>query len=435
MRKITATLIKEWILLKRDPGGIALLFLMPVIMIIVMALIQDAPFKDYQELRFDLLLADNDKGKLANEIKEGFRRSKNFNIIESIDGKELNDVTIKKYLRQGKYQVGIVIPKGATAEVVNAANLIANDLSKKIGLGGAMPAREARGTAYVRIYFDPVTKPTYRASISFAIDKFVTYSCSNLLIERLSKMGISEADTSDVANAPDFQKVLQGIGVKEEMLSDSKTDRTLINSTQHNVPSWAIFGMFFIVIPIAGHMIREREDGSATRVTLIPRTWMSVSLGQILFYTLVCAVQFWCMMAIGIWFLPVMGLAKLYLGVNALLLIPVSLAISFAATSYGYFIGSVFKTINQALPLGAVSVVILSALGGLWVPIELLPEIMKKVAHLSPLNWGLDAVQNITLRKGGINDAFFHVIVLLTFGFILWGISILVNKSRRMSVQ
>lgn len=434
MRKITATLIKEWILLKRDPGGIALLFLMPVIMIIVMALIQDAPFKDYQELRFDLLLADNDKGKLATEIKEGFKKSKNFNLIERIDGKELDDAAVKKYLQQGTYQVGIIIPKGATAEVVNAANTIANDLSEMIGLGGTMPAREARSTAYIRIYFDPVTKPTYRASISFAIDKFVTYSCSSLLIERLSKMGRTEMD-SNVEKVPDFQKVLQGIGVKEEMLSDSKTDRTLINSTQHNVPSWAIFGMFFIVIPIAGHMIREREDGSATRIALIPHSWMSVSLGQILFYTLVCAVQFWCMIAIGIWFLPVLGLAKLYLGVNALLLIPVSLAISFTATSYGYFIGSVFKTINQALPLGAVSVVILSALGGLWVPIELLPEIMKKVAHLSPLNWGLDAVQNITLRKGGFSDISIYLLTLLIFGFVLWGISVLVNRSRRMSVQ
>ena len=421
-------------MLKRDPGGIALLFLMPVIMIIVMALIQDAPFKDYQELRFDLLLVDNDKGKLAEEIKRGFGKSKNFNLIEHIDGEELTDSSIKKYLQQGTYQVGIVIPKGATAEVVNAANIIANDLSRKIGLGGTLPAREARGTAYVRIFFDPVTKPTYRASISFAIDKFVTYSCSNLLIERLSKMGGTAADT-DTASAPDFQKVLQGIGVKEEMLSDNKTDRKLINSTQHNVPSWAIFGMFFIVIPIAGHMIREREDGSATRVALIPRSWLSVSLGQVLFYTLVCTVQFWCMVAIGIWFLPVIGLAKLYLGPNAWLLFPISLIISFAATCYGYFIGSVFRTINQALPLGAVSVVILSALGGLWVPIELLPKVMKKIAHLSPLNWGLDAVQNITLRKGGITDVLLHSTVLLAFGFTLWGLSTWVNRSRRMSVQ
>ena len=433
MKKITATIIKEWILLKRDLGGIALLFLMPVMMIIVMALIQDAPFKDYQELKFDLLFVDNDKGKLAEEIKIGFKKSKNFNLLENIDGKPLNDSSLKKYLKQGKYHVGIVIPKGATAEVVNAANLIANELSQKIGMGGTLPTRESRNTSYVRVFFDPVSKPTFRTSISFAIDKFVTYSCSNLLVQRLSKMGNAPDDTI-VANT-NFEKVFQGIGVKEETLDETKRDRTLINSTQHNVPSWAIFGMFFIVIPIAGHMIREREDGSATRVALIPYSWILVSLGQIFFYTLVCAIQFWCMIAIGIWFLPILGLAKLHLGINAFHLIPISLGIAFTATAYGYFIGSVFKTINQALPLGAVSVVILSALGGLWVPVELLPSIMQKIASFSPLNWGLDAVQVITLRNGTLADVIPHLSILLIFGLVLWLISISVNHSRKMSVQ
>ena len=41
-------------------------------------MVQDAPFKDYQELRFDLLLADNDHGRLADEIKFGLKQSKNF---------------------------------------------------------------------------------------------------------------------------------------------------------------------------------------------------------------------------------------------------------------------------------------------------------------------------------------------------------------------
>ncbi|HTN46884.1 MAG TPA: ABC transporter permease [Flavipsychrobacter sp.] len=433
MRKIAATITKEWILLKRDLGGIALLFLMPVMMIVVMALIQDAPFKDYQALKFDLLLVNNDKGKLADEIIEGFNKSKNFNVIQQIDGHTLNDASLKQHLKNGKYNVGIIIPEGATAEVVNAANLIANELSEKLGMGGTLPAREARGTAYVRVLFDPVAKPTFRSSISFAIDKYVTYSCSNLLVQRLSKMAATEESTAS-ESAQTFAQVFQGIGVKEEML-EKERDRKLINSTQHNVPSWAIFGMFFIVIPIAGHMIREREDGSATRIALIPYTWTMVSLGQILFYTLICAVQFWCMIAIGIWFLPLLGLSKLYLGLNALHLVPVSLAIAFSATAYGYFIGSIFKTINQALPLGAVSVVILSALGGLWVPIELLPEVMKKVAKFSPLNWGLDAVNAVTLRNGTLLDILPHLMVLLLFGVLLWAISILYSRSRKMSIQ
>lgn len=433
MKKTLATILKEWILLKRDLGGIALLFLMPVMLIIVMALVQDAPFKDYQELKFDLLLVNNDKGRLSEDIIQGFKKSKNFNVVESVEGKPLNDSLLKIYLEKGDYPVGIVIPGGATAEVVNAANTLANELSQKMGLGGTVPAREARNTAYVRLYFNPVSKPTFRSSIAFAIDKYVTYSCSNLLVERLSKLSAMQGDTT--APSTNFDQLFQGIGVKEEMLHDNLQDKKLINSTQHNVPAWAIFGMFFIVIPIAGHMIREREDGSAVRIALIPNTRFMVSLGQILFYTLICMVQFWCMVAVGIWVLPLLGLSQLYLGANALALIPVSFAIGFAATAYGYFIGTVFKTINQALPLGAVSVVILSALGGLWVPVELLPTVMQRIAALSPMNWGLDAVNTITLRGGGIQQVLLPILYLVAMGLLLWLFSMVYEKARKVSVQ
>ncbi len=433
MKKTIATILKEWILLKRDLGGIALLFLMPVMLIIVMALVQDAPFKDYQELKFDLLLVNNDKGRLSEDIIQGFKKSKNFNVVESVEGKLLNDSLLKLYLEKGDYPVGIVIPGGATAEVVNAANTLANELSQKLGLGGTVPAREARNTAYVRLYFNPVSKPTFRSSIAFAIDKYVTYSCSNLLVERLSKLSAMQGDTT--APSTNFDQLFQGIGVKEEMLHDNLQDKKLINSTQHNVPAWAIFGMFFIVIPIAGHMIREREDGSAVRIILIPNTRFMVSLGQILFYTLICMVQFWCMVAVGVWVLPLLGLSQLYLGANALALIPVSFAIGFAATAYGYFIGTVFKTINQALPLGAVSVVILSALGGLWVPVELLPSVMQRIAALSPMNWGLDAVNTITLRGGGTQQVLLPILYLVAMGLLLWLFSMLYEKARKVSVQ
>lgn len=432
MKKITATIVKEWILLRRDAAGVMLLFLMPAILIVVMALIQDAPFRDYQELRFDLLLVDEDKGSLAQEIKNGLRQSKNFRVIETVDGKPLTDQSLKELLQKGDYHVGIVIPRGATAEVANSANLLANNISKKLGLGGTMPTRESRGNSYVRMYFDPVSKPTFRTSISFALDRYVTYSCSNILVKRISKLSKLAGDTA--AADEDFRKVFAGIGIREEVLNDHGNDKAHINSVQHNVPSWAIFGMFFIVIPIAGHMIREREDGSAVRIELIPNAWRLVALGRILFYTIICTVQFWVMAAIGFFLLPQLGLPALYLGAHGWLLIPVSISIAFAATAFGYFTGAIFKTTNQAMPFGAISIVILSAMGGLWVPVDLLPSVMQKVAMISPLHWSLEAVHHIILRNGTFTDVAKHIAFLLCFGSALWLISIYRNQSRSRGI-
>ncbi len=416
MKKIIATLRKEWLLLKRDIAGLMLLLLMPAVLIIVMALIQDAPFRDYQELRFELLLADEDGGSLAKEIKEGLQSSKNFIVLDSFKREKVSEKTLKEMLRKGSYQVGIVIPKGATAEMVNGANLLANSISKKLGLG-TLPARASRDSIFVKMYFDPVAKPTFRASISFALDRFITLACSNFLVKRLGTLNKSMADSSS-DDKNDFKTAFKGIGIREEAIYETQMPKAQINSVQHNVPAWAIFGMFFIVVPIAGHMIRERQDGSALRVALIPNAGRFASWGRILFYTFICTIQFWIMMAIGIWLLPQFGLPALSLGTNGWLLIPVSLSIAFAATAYGNLCGSLFKTTNQAMPFGAISIVILSAIGGLWVPVELLPKPLQAAASVSPLHWSLKAVQTVTLRAGGVLDLLPELVSLLLLGLL-----------------
>lgn len=433
--KILATILKEWILLRRDVTGMVFLFLMPAILILVMALVQDAPFKDYQELRFDLLLSDNDHGRLAEEIKAGLKQSKNFKIVDSIDGKPLTDAKLRELLQQGKYRVGIVIPKGTTAEVVNAANTIANKIAEKIGVG-KLPAREIRDSTYVRIYFDPVTKPTFRMSINFALNKYITASCSNVLVSRMQKLGKTEGDTNENEQpTDDFKKIFGGIGVKEEPLNHKGAEVKAINSVQHNVPAWAIFGMFFIVIPFAGNMIRERDERSALRLELIPGVRSHVALGKIFFYTLICSLQFLVMCCIGFWILPMFNLPTLTLGAHPFSLIPIVIAIALSATAYGYFVGSIFKTATQATPFGAISVVILAAMGGIWVPVDLLPATVQRLALLSPLHWGLDAVNQIILRNGNLAQVISHLAALISFSIVLCLFSLYANKKRQHSVQ
>lgn len=463
MRKVLATVLKEWILTRRDVAGFMLLFLMPAALIVVMAMVQDAPFKDYQELHFDLLVADEDNGSIAQSIKDGLRESGTFIVTDSINGEPVTENQLKLLLKDGSYKVGIVIPKGATAELVNAANLVANSISEKVGMG-SMPSREARDGMAIRMYFDPVSKPTFRMSINFALDKLITYSSSRVLVERLSKMGVAQQLDSSVAQADstiisdgtaiageqqtdstaiamtdeppqNFEKIFKGLGITEHMVSDNVHQHTNINSVQHNVPAWAIFGMFFIVIPICGHSIREREEGSSLRIELIPNARYMVALGKILFYTMVCTIQFALMFCVGLWVLPLLGLPALYLGLNAWVLIPIAISIAVAATSYGYYIGTVFKTTNQAMPFGAISIVILSALGGIWVPVDIFSPALQKLAMLSPLYWGLDAVNTITLRDGTITDVTTHMAVLLMFSIVLWGLSTYRNRRRTISVQ
>ena len=429
MKKIIATIIKEWQLMRRDISGLLLLLIMPAMLIIVMASIQDAPFKDYKELKFDLLLANNDQGSVAAQITAGLKQSKNFHIIDSVDGHPMTEDQLNSLLNSGKYKMGIVIPNGVSAEIVNSANIVVNDIARKTGLDAKLPAREIREQIYVHLYFDPVSKPAFRTAISSALDKYITYSCSNVLMQRLATLNKDASQATDTSGADNLKKIMQGIGVKEEPLDGKENYTQHLSSVQHNVPAWAIFGMFFIVIPIAGHIIKEREDGSAIRISLIPNAHNYVTIGKIIFYTLICALQFLLMLCVGLWAMPFFGLPALYLGVHSWVLLPVSLCIGFSATSYGFFVGTLFKTVNQALSFGSVSVVILSALGGIWVPLEILPPGMQKMALASPLHWSLEAVNQVILRNGNINSVLPSLLILLVTGTVLWLLSMFVNRT------
>ena len=415
-----ATIFKEWLLLIRDPGGLLLLLLMPAALILIMALVQDAPFRDYQELHFDILLADEDGGALSASIRETLTKGKSFRLIDAVDGMPLSAAKLRERLLHGSNGIGLIIPKGATAEVVNAANTVANSLAPQTS-AGQLPQRPPRDSLAVRLLFDPVSRPAFRLAIHAALDKAISGAATKLLLSRLRRLSGNQDDS---AASPDVRQILSGLSVREEAAGQNGKVAQHINSVQHNVPAWAIFGMFFIVVPLSGHIIREREEGSALRLRLIPGAATGAAIGRILANAFVCCLQFALMCAVGRWLLPFTGLPALSLGMHPAALLPVVAATALCATAYGNLIGMTFRSGGQALPFGAISIVILSALGGIWVPVELLPPAMQAIAKVSPLHWALQGIQSVLLRDGGIGDVLLPTAILLLLAAVMWALSL-----------
>lgn len=391
-----ATIRKELLLLLRDPGGLLLLLIMPAALIIVMALVQDAPYRDYQEMKFEIMVANKDKGSVGDKIITALKKNKSFVVIDKLEHKPVDEALLKQELKDGHYQMGIVIPENATASLVSTSNKLANQMADAMGMPGNLPVSSDSGNGPpIRLLFDPVVKPSFRSSLNFALNQYITQVKTEILLQRMGKLNGAEKE------AHIDMEAMSVLEVSEQSLETGTQISASMNSTQHNVPAWAIFGMFLIVVPISGNMIRERDEGSALRISLIPVATRRVGLGKIVFYIMVCMLQFFVMLLVGIWILPFFGLSRLSLGSHALALLPVAFAIAFAAVNYGYFIGSIFKTANQAMPFGAISVVLFSAIGGVWVPVEILPETMRQVALLSPLHWSLEAVNEVILRDSG----------------------------------
>ncbi|MBK7763561.1 MAG: ABC transporter permease [Bacteroidetes bacterium] len=427
MKRILATYIKEWHLIRRDLGGLALLFLMPILLIVIMTLVQDGPFKDYKDHMFEALFVDEDGGRVANSMKEGLLETKQFKLIETINNEVLTLSKAQSQIRSGNYKLAIIIPKGVSAEVVNNANLVANEIARKMGMGASLPHREGRDSIQIHLMFDPVTKPDFRMAIMNAVDKFNTKIQSDIVLDRVSNIAKSEtADTSSV----DIAKLLHSVGIIESMPGNKKQLLSKMNSVQHNVPAWAIFGMFFMVIVICDNLISERTGGSWTRLKLIPGSFAHILMGKVFFYIVLGIAQFYVMILIGMYLMPLLKLPALVVGNNPFALFAMIFSISACASTFGILVGTLFSTTHQALPVGAISVVILSAVGGVWVPIDVLPDSLKTISIISPMRYALAGVNNILLRDGGWMSIFQPLLILLSGSMLTMFLAWMIEQRR-----
>jgi ABC-2 type transport system permease protein len=419
MKKLFYSIQKEFKVFVRDRAAMAVTFLMPVALVFIVTIIQDSTFRSVNETSVPLLFVDHDKDSIGIRLEKALAETKFF----KIETKELSEEETKTLVAQGKFLIGIIVPDGASEELRKRAK---ERISKLFPSEDSLKLTEDKSSVELKLFFDPVTKESFKVSISGAIDKIVSgIEMQNMLLA----LGEELKDISPESKKPDLKN--QPIVTTVEAYAGGETS-IMPNSVQHNVPAWTMFAMFFICIPLAGNIIREREDGSAFRLLTMPGSYMNVMLGKIIFFLKVNLIQFILMIVMGIYILPLLGLPKLDPGQNYLTLLLIALSAGMAATGYGLLIGTIANSQDQASMFGAVSVVILAALGGVWIPTFVMPEVMRKISSISPLNWGLEAFYGVFLRGMELSGILIHILKLLIFSGLCLAVSFYYQTKLRM---
>ena len=419
MNKLKASVIKECLVLIRDIPGLIILFAMPAVMIIVVTLVQDSTLKNLSNRKIKILYVDNDNDILSKSLKEGLFNSEIFEIDTAVT----SFIEAKKEVASGRYRIAIIIPAGATDTIrKNVRPVITNFF---------MPGENNKEVNFkkleIQILIDPTTKNTFRQTVISNLQtytsKIETQILFKILAEQLKEVTGSKPNLLD--------KPIETVVFKETFAYEKETD-IKPNSTQHNVPAWTMFAMFFIVIPLAGNMIHERENGSFFRLLTMPGNYFTVLGSKTIVYLGITFLQFILMILAGIFILPLFGLPVLHLGTNTPALIITALSSGLAAVGYGILVGTIAETHEQAGVFGSVSVIILASLGGVWFPVYAMPPIMQKISIISPLNWGLESFYDIFLKNGNLIDILPEISTLLLFFIITILIAFFYEKSKRL---
>ncbi len=429
MLKYIASTIKDLKLLSRDRAGLAMLFVMPLALIIIMTLLQDSTFKVLEERKLPLLVLNMDKDTFGINIVEGLVTSKFFKVVDQVGDNEEALKTLKERVSKGEFQIGVVVNKNATELLRNNIKYnIVKQLPDEDSLVFGDLAIKLEPAAKIEIYFDPITKNSFKQSITSALNEFSSGVEAKVLFGVYSSL-LKQLLGMEMKNKGGFDKLVE----VQTLYASNDNNIVIPNSVQHNVPAWTIFAMFFIVIPLAGNIIKERESGISKRLSVIAGSNMPIILGKVTTYFFVGIIQAISMLAVGVWILPLLGLPQLIIGDNYLALIILTAAVSLAASGYGVLIGSIATSQEQSSIFGSISVVILAAIGGIWVPVFMMTDLMQKVSMLSPLNWALVGYYDVLLRNVGISEILSYVLLLMGFFLICISCAWYFNRIRKSS--
>ena len=374
-----------------------------------------------------VLFVDRDGGFLGEAISRQLKSGGGLDLVSRLKGEQVSEAAARRAVVKGDFQFAVIIPAGTSATF---REMIRERAKGAVMVKGrpahrAAPSHAAPG-AGMTVYFDPAVQGAFRTAVVNSLQRVVLgiefQEQAAVLAESfpaelkkampgLMNPFMAAAPVPEVSFKMDTAPVLK---LTEEVAFNSRLLKRP-TAAEQNVPAWALFGMFFIVVPLSGSLIKERQSGTLRRLMTMPVSPLALLVGKLSAYVLVCLTQFALMLGAGCFLLPLLGTSGLALDQRLWTVAPIALAAALAAAGYGIMVGTLARSYEQASMFGAVSVVIAAALGGIMIPVYVMPRYMQDISWVSPLAWGLNAFQDVFVRGGDLGAVYREITLLLLF--------------------
>jgi ABC-2 type transport system permease protein len=382
---LAALIKKELLALMRDMHGMAALFVLPVVFIVVMSLaLKDVYSPPQRTMQYAVDVRDT--GELAQTLLKRWQDS---------HGKpQPLPADWQTALRTGKLNYVVVLKAGLSNEL-------------------AVP-----------------TLPT-QASIHLLTEPGMDNNLFNSLHTELGGMAgeVKARHALSRINALASEQPTTMLHVVQAERFAGQAARP--SAVQQNVPAWLVFGMFFVVASLSNLLVQERSSGALARLESlgVPR-WLLLA-SKALPYLAVNAVQAALMLCVGVWLMPHIGGDALSLqGIHWPALLVAVGAISLAAVGTALVLACAVRTHAQAAAVGPTVNILMAALGGIMVPTFVMPSFMQEIAAFSPMGWGLEALLVVMLRAGDVTELMPSTLRLLAYAALMFSLALLIFHRR-----
>jgi ABC-2 type transport system permease protein len=383
--------------MRRNRTFLIQMLVMPLVLTFVLGQASESNVEANRPQHAKLNVVNEDRG-LASAVLLNYLRQIPALAVQEATRQEAQQA---QALADGDIAATLIIPAdfSATLAAKQPVNL---ELSTREGLQNAIMVEQLVNAAVTRLSYslkaaDAAAGSAERAGLVAAADR------QQYTEAALSK--IAERWTS----AP-------SVALQTMTLNESVTQRAVPQGINQISPGMLVMFTLFFVIGGGSALLYEREIGTLRRLLTTPITKTVLVVGKLLGMFLSGIVQ----MAI------LVGASMLFFnarwGNEPLAVVFLLLSFALAATCLSLMMASLVRSTAQFSALSTLVVLSMSALGGAWWPLEIVPDWMRLAGHALPTAWVMDGLNDLITRGLGLTAILQEIGVLL--GFALFFLSV-----------
>lgn len=427
MRILLTLLAKDFALLRRNRAALVLSFIVPMVIIYIVGMVFGLNRHDSGPTGIPLAVVNQSANPAAQKLVDALRAEKSFRIITTTTlhvpsaspkapaaTRPLTEADLRPLIHDRQFSYALVIP----ADVISSERLglrlkilsdprneiesqIVNGLLQKTIfsnvpqlLGQALQERakkflgdtsaDAFNRAIVRDVVDTFggdpdqILAKVRAG-DFGLDRLTQHLATAAPQTSASTRDSTGASPAPSSAAPDVFSRLVAFEREQVVGRDVKSP-----AATQIIGGYAVMFLLFALSNTATAFFDERNSGLFQRVLSSP-----VSRGQLLFSRFLYGVLFGLMQLTALFFA-----GHLLYGVDVFghfgSLVLMCTAVAAACTGFGMLLAAISPSPQAAQSLATLLVITMSACGGAWFPISLMPEFMQHLAKFTLVYWAIE---------------------------------------------
>lgn len=175
------------------------------------------------------------------------------------------------------------------------------------------------------------------------------------------------------------------------------------------VPGYAVMFVFFIMISMGTSFLEDRDKGMIARLAGTPLTPLQYVSGKWMAYLLIVLFQIIILQMFGriVYTIPIE---------QPFFIMIVSFTLAFCATGLGIALSVLIRTNNMGIAITQVVALGGAIIGGLWMPLDMMPDFIQKLSRLTPQYWAHIGLKEAMAGTATYQDTIISAVILVGFG-------------------